>query len=154
MLLRQRDPSRSAAAVRVVGVIVRAAADAEAQRLGDAQVMRGGQLVVIGVVRLERIETDGGELREPLVVFDQDRMRQRGNAAGGVDALEHFRGRCANSGDECRTAARQPPVERLGNIRDVARVNQRAKPRESPSSGIPSDHSRTGYPGRRVQAGV
>ena len=57
VLLRQRHATRSAAAVRIVGVIVGAAADAKTQRFRDPQIVRGRELVVVGVIDLERVET-------------------------------------------------------------------------------------------------
>jgi len=104
VLLRQRDLTRSATAVRIVGVKIGAAAHAEAEGFGDAEIVRRRQVVVIAVVDLERVETVLRISRQPVVVFQQSRVRERRDPASGMDALKDLFGRSTFAGHKRRPA--------------------------------------------------
>ena len=70
-------------------------------------------------------------------------MRERRDAAGVVNAREHLFGRRADARHERRPAGRQPALERLGDVRHVPAVDQRARdPR--PADGLASNRSSPG----------
>src|SRR5437660_613742 len=75
--LRQRDASRAGPSVLIVSVKVGAAGDGEIQSRGQREVALDVSRLVIGVMRLERVETGVSVFRNPLVVAEEHRVRQR-----------------------------------------------------------------------------
>ena len=82
---------------------------------------------MIAVVDLERVKPALGILWQPFVVFHQDRMRERGNPTGPVDAVEDFFRGGANSPHKSWTAACQPAVEGFRDIRDEPLLDERSR---------------------------
>jgi hypothetical protein len=83
--------------MRIVGVVVGAAAHAKTQRFRDPEVVCRREIVVVAVVDLERIKAVARVSRQPLVALHQPGVRQRRDAAGLVNPFEDLFRRCANT---------------------------------------------------------
>jgi hypothetical protein len=78
--------------VRIVGVVIRAAAHGELELRREAEIVAGRALVVVGVIRLERVHAGCRVPLDPLIVLDQDWVRQGGHAPCVVNATEDLLG--------------------------------------------------------------
>ncbi len=91
---------------------------------------------MLAVVRLERIESFRDQALNPLVVTDEHRVGQRGDAVRVVNARDHFGGRCAEPRHESRFASGQPAIEGFVCRRDVPTVDEGTS--DPASSSIPN----------------
>ncbi len=91
-------------AVRFVGVVVRATGHGETEPLREMQIPRAIEIIVIRVIRLDGVEPRVRKLRNPLVVIQKARVRERGEAAGLVNLARTRRPATATAAARMRAA--------------------------------------------------
>jgi hypothetical protein len=113
LLGRQRHIARRSWPVRRVAVKVGSAGDKQSVLTRQRGIAGSRGRIVIGMVRLERVNAGGDKLGDPFVVTDETRVSERSEAAGVVNAGNHSFRPGARARDERRPAAHQQSVERF-----------------------------------------
>src|ERR1700674_3418235 len=85
LVRRKRDGSGTAWPMRWIAVVVRAACQRQAEPAGQGDVVARCRRVVVRVIGLEGVETIASEERQPFIVGQQPRMRERRNPPGLVN---------------------------------------------------------------------
>ena len=142
--LRSAAPCPVASRRGILAVKIGSAADERAQTHGEAPVGDDVLGRVIGVVDLDRIEALLDERSDQLIAPGHAGMRERRDAAGAVNRLDHVDRSRPRPRHEGGTSGRQPSIECVLHRRHVTGSHQRAR-------DLRPAHRRSGTRGGREQ---
>lgn len=112
--------------MQVIGVIVRPPGQREPEPGGHFDITPGHRVIVIGMVRLERVQAGSRKIWNPLVVSDQDGVRQRREPSRLVNAVEDFLRTRTSPRNERRPSALQPAPKCFIHVRHMTAGDERS----------------------------
>jgi hypothetical protein len=103
-----------------VSVIVGASRESKTQIARKRNIAGRLVAIVFGVICLERVESGSRIGGNPVVVIQQPRVSQRGEASRRMNRADRLLRRRPLARDERRPAVREPTFKRLARIGDTA----------------------------------